>query len=164
MNNTYLIYKFTSPSGKSYIGQTNNLKQRIQIHKRSSSKCIAFKNAIQKYGWDSFILEILQENLSVEEANKYEELFISEHNTLYPNGYNLYPGGQNKIMLLETKQKLSMINTGKQLSNETKMKMSNSRKGIPKSDEHKRQRSLYMKGRKLVIDPITGKRTFIRPT
>lgn len=30
----YLIYKLTSPTGKSYICQTNNIKRLISQHKR----------------------------------------------------------------------------------------------------------------------------------
>lgn len=39
-NNIYLIYKHTSPSGKSYIGLTNNYQRRCREHK-SSNICIA---------------------------------------------------------------------------------------------------------------------------
>lgn len=93
--NTYLIYKHTSPSGKSYIGQTGAFKRRTQEHLSSKSCCRAFLKAIQKYGWESFTHEILAQELTLDEANRLEKKYIVEHNTLVPNGYNLTSGGSN---------------------------------------------------------------------
>ena len=101
--NNYLIYKHTSPSGKAYIGQTNNLKRRNKLHKYSTG-CTVFSSAIKKYGFDNFKHEILASNLTIEEANKLECEFISEHNTIYPNGYNLMSGGMNSTHSEKTKQ------------------------------------------------------------
>ncbi|PPD54336.1 MAG: hypothetical protein CTY12_03325 [Methylotenera sp.] len=107
----YYIYKHTSPSGKSYIGQTNNISRRIIEH-RSSDKCRAFHNAIQKYGWDSFVTEILATVQTIEESNELETKFITEHNTLTPNGYNLTSGGDNKIISEETRLLISQAKQG----------------------------------------------------
>ena len=107
----YLIYKHTSPSGKSYIGLTNNYLRRCNEHK-SSNSCVALNNAIVKHGWDNFTHEILLENLTLDEANHQESLLIESHNTLYPNGYNLREGGSHHSF-----------------SEETLMKMSNNKKG-----------------------------------
>lgn len=115
----YTIYKHTSPSGKSYIGQTNNVSQREASHKIPSSKCTAFRNAIQKYGWDNFTHQVLAQNLTLTQANEQEERLISEHNTLAPGGYNLRSGGQNQL-----------------ISEEVKRKWSETRKGRPRSPEH----------------------------
>ena len=109
----YIIYKYTSPSGKSYIGQTKNPIQRKRSHKNSSSMCRYFSNAIQKYGWDNFTYEVLVENLSLQEANNLEEQLILEHNTLVPSGYNLRSGGENKFVSEETKQLISIANKGR---------------------------------------------------
>ncbi|RWZ87202.1 MAG: hypothetical protein EO766_11770 [Hydrotalea sp. AMD] len=130
----YLIYKFTSPSGKSYIGQTNNLIKRQQAHININSKCSAIRNAIQKYGWENFTVEILVENISLDEANILEENLIKEHNTLYPNGYNLRTGGLNQLFSDYTKQKLSEAHTGKILSEEHKQKISIAGRGKKRSD------------------------------
>lgn len=103
----YVIYKVTSPSGKSYIGQTNNLSRRMEKHRHSSSTCRAFHNAINKYGWDNMIIEVLYEGITLEEANKVETQTILELNTLYPNGYNLTTGGDNRRLSEYTKQRIS---------------------------------------------------------
>lgn len=142
-NKKYLIYKYTSPSDKSYIGQTIDLKRRTQQHTRLSSKCPYFSNAIQKYGIDNFTLEILAENLSLEETNILEEKFIEEHNTLFPNGYNLKPGGKNRTQHETTKQKISNLKTGvkrKPRSEEYCKNISLAHIGVkrgPISDKHK---------------------------
>ena len=105
----YLIYKHTSPSGKSYIGITNNYQRRCNEHKSNKGCCVAFNNAIQKYGWDYFTHEILHEGLTLHEANQMEISLISSHNTLYPNGYNLREGGSLCSFSDETKEKMSNV-------------------------------------------------------
>jgi hypothetical protein len=51
-----IIYKYTSPSGKCYIGQTINEKERKNQHKRTYIKVenlkldTAFYKSIRKYG------------------------------------------------------------------------------------------------------------------
>lgn len=94
MSNIYLIYCHTSPTGKKYIGQTNNYNRRCREHK-TSNRCPAFRNAIIKYGWDNFTHTILEDGLTLDEANILEEFYISKYNTLAPNGYNLQTGGSN---------------------------------------------------------------------
>jgi group I intron endonuclease len=119
----YLIYCHTSPSGKKYIGQTNNYNRRCTQHKNPNrKKLFAFHNAINKYGWDSFKHEILKDNLTTDEANNLEEYFIKEYNTLAPNGYNLQTGGKNSKPSIETRLKIS--NNCKQ-------------KGLPKELNHR---------------------------
>lgn len=105
--NEYLIYKHTSPSGKSYIGQTKNLDRRNTYHKSSRSRCVNFYNAIKKYGWESFVTEILADHLTIDEANILEQRYIVNYNTLAPNGYNLTTGGNNKVVSDITRQRLA---------------------------------------------------------
>jgi group I intron endonuclease len=91
---TYIIYKLTSPSGKSYIGQTCDFTRRIKEH-QTRKCCPLLCKAIEKHTWDSFNIEILYSELNMDEANVLEEQLISQYNTLTPNGYNLIPGGKN---------------------------------------------------------------------
>ena len=84
-----IIYKITcKPTGMSYVGQTINLKRRLQSHKSKTSVCTYIKNAIQKYGWDNFEVETLWEGNS-NLLSDMEVKFIEEYNTMAPNGYNL---------------------------------------------------------------------------
>ena len=88
-----IIYILTSPDNKSYIGQTiQELKTRMNGHKYGKSYCRALKDAISKFGFDSFKKEIIWEgdNSSLCDMEKY---YICTYNTLHPNGYNLSSGG-----------------------------------------------------------------------
>lgn len=133
---TYLVYKHTSPSGKAYIGQTDNYNRRNIEHQAESSGCVAFKAAIDKYGWDSFIHEILISDLSLEHANLLEEQLISMHNTQVPNGYNLKPGGDNHHHNDVTKDKIRQKAIGRKMSDTTKHKKSVAMKGKQLTDHH----------------------------
>jgi group I intron endonuclease len=115
----YLVYKHTSPSGKSYIGITNNYSVRSRRH-RTSNACPAFASAVRKYGWDNITHEILLDGLSLDEANEAEERLIAEHNTLYPNGYNLTTGGNARQQCEAVKAMMSAVHKGKTLSEEHK--------------------------------------------
>lgn len=54
------VYKFLSPSGKVYIGQTSNLNRRLIEHKyRSKKSNLKFYNSISKYGIDNHEIEVL---------------------------------------------------------------------------------------------------------
>jgi group I intron endonuclease len=135
----YLIYKHTSPSGKSYIGQTKDYDMRCGAHRRTSG-CRGLSSAIKKYGWDNFQHEILMEGLSLDDANHWEPVLILEHNTLAPNGYNLMTGGGNSRHTEETRVKMSSVHKGRICSEETRAKMSIAKTGkprVPHSDEAK---------------------------
>ena len=100
-----IIYKYTSPSNKSYIGQTIQGDLRKQQHKFNafsenySGYYLPFYCAIRKYGFDSFKYEILitinNENLEsvLNKLNELEIYYIGLYNS-YNNGYNSTIGGQ----------------------------------------------------------------------
>ena len=64
MNQTGVIYMYTSPSNKKYVGQTIRLNKRIEQHinssrdKNDTSYDYAFHRAIRKYGYDNMKFEI----------------------------------------------------------------------------------------------------------
>lgn len=90
------IYKYTSPSGKSYIGQTiNSLANRAKNLQTGVGykKCTLFWKAINKYGWNKFLVTILAE-VPIDQLNIKEQEFIKLYNTITPNGYNLTNGGE----------------------------------------------------------------------
>ncbi len=84
----YIVYKHTSPSGKCYIGITNNYAYRSKQHQQNDSACTQFKQAIDTYGWENFTHEILYEFVTRDVAEKLEIFEIMKHNSLFPNGYN----------------------------------------------------------------------------
>lgn len=87
-----VIYKLTSPSGKAYVGQTVNARQRFHKHASGKSHCTALAAAIAKYGWARFKKDILVE-CAEDELDTMEDEMIRKHGTLTPQGYNLIPGG-----------------------------------------------------------------------
>jgi group I intron endonuclease len=87
-----VIYKLTSPSGKSYIGQTKRtIEKRIKEHFKCPGYCIALENAIKKYG-DKMEYEVLLE-VNDEQLNFYEIRMIQLYDTIEPKGYNIRTGG-----------------------------------------------------------------------
>lgn len=106
--NNFIVYKYTSPSGKIYIGQTNQGLKKRYYNGQGYKHCSYFYNAICKYGIDNFYKEILKENLSLEEANYWEAYYINFFNsTDKKKGYNISSGGNNRTMSQEAKEKLS---------------------------------------------------------
>lgn len=104
MKNKFIIYKYASPSGGIYIGQTSkSIDQRAlkngrgYLTKNKESEEFlqpAIANAIIKYGWDNFKKEVLFDNLTSEEADQKERELIE----LYKGGgkkcYNIASGGK----------------------------------------------------------------------
>ena len=94
--NSYVIYCHTNKiNGKKYVGQTC-----METEKRWRSgfgyRGVPFFNAIQKYGWENFSHEILEKNLTSEQANQREIYWISFFNSNHKDyGYNATPGGNN---------------------------------------------------------------------
>lgn len=150
-----VIYKYTSPSGKCYIGQTINEKSRKQKHKTDTSNGgTYFGKAIRKYGFENFKYEVLikfKPTLDKEKLKRilnkleqrYIKLFQSDKKEF---GYNLNHGGDGNLgynHTVETKEYLKTIpKTEEQLTNlskgrytkseETKKKMSNSKNELKK--------------------------------
>ena len=84
-----VIYKLTSPSGKGYVGQTQQeVSKRMWAH-CNSTRCHAIAAAITKYGWENIKVEILLSDVPKEVLNAEEDRLIELHGTLSPGGYNL---------------------------------------------------------------------------
>ena len=99
-----IIYKYTSPSGKSYVGQTTkSLTARAGKNGEGYIKCSAFYKAIIKYGFDKMQAQILEsfeeEDLDslISKLNDAEIYYINYFNTIVPYGYNIRSGGENSI-------------------------------------------------------------------
>ncbi len=71
---------------------TKNIKKRFGTNGNGYKNQIKFWNAIQKYGWDNFTHEIIEGNLSFEQACLGEELYIEIYDSIR-NGYNICVGG-----------------------------------------------------------------------
>lgn len=161
-----IIYKYTSPSNKHYIGQTIHPKSRKIEHKHNSKVLkTKFYNAIKKYGFDSFEFSVLYETplLPKEEVikllNEKEQYYIKMFDS-FNNGYNHDEGGKARIGFkhkLETielykkqrsfvpqeiRDKISKSNKGKIIPEEVRKKISEGNKGKGMSDKNKKLVSL----------------------
>lgn len=109
----YLIQN--KANGKQYIGQAVTHRKnkgkyrpfgfegRFRDHlseaicNTKKKQCRYLNNAIRAYGKDAFEVKLLLE-CERGELNNYEQQYISEYGTLYPNGYNLTRGGKTQVI------------------------------------------------------------------
>lgn len=126
-----VIYKLISPSGKCYIGQSNDFEKRLCKYRNKLCKSqIYLHSAINKYGWDNFKVEILYQTSGcfkyTQNILDYLEIkYIQEYNATDRNiGYNIQKGGRGGKHSEETKEKMR-----KPKSEEAKLNMSKARKG-----------------------------------
>lgn len=106
---------------KEYIGQTVHENFQIRLNGHISDvkngRRRHLYNAIRKYGWDQFKIEILH-NFSrdgnwQERLDRLEIHEIDQRGTLSPNGYNNETGGnKNKVLHEDTKELMSSVRSG----------------------------------------------------
>jgi group I intron endonuclease len=95
-----IIYKVTNKiNNKVYIGQTTlSLDERRKYHYKESRRkndTTYFHNALNKYHYEDFVWEILEDNIdNIDTLNEKEIYYISFYDT-YFNGYNETTGGTN---------------------------------------------------------------------
>lgn len=136
--NNYSVYCHISPSGKKYVGISNNPIKRWNNGKGYAKNYLFFR-AIVKYGWDNFQHNILYNNLTLEQAGEIEKELIDKWHLTNPSyGYNLREGGNGKFS--NNSRKLMSISrignknsVGNKLSDRTKEKISNSLKNYYKT-------------------------------
>lgn len=100
------VYILTSPSGKSYVGQTTR-DPTTRIHQHMvQDGCRLIHRALKKYGIDNFDVDWIV--VPDTELDDYECLIIEKLDTLSPSGYNLMTGGgANRNMSKESREKMS---------------------------------------------------------
>lgn len=156
-DNTYIVYcHINKINGKKYVGQTMRTpKQRFGKDGNNYCKCPYFYNAIKKYGWNNFEHKVLIDNLTKEEADELEKIYIEIYQTQNSNfGYNLKSGGNaGGKQSEETKKKISESEKGRKLTEEHKKHISNSKMGYKQSEETKKKISEAHKGKKKNYHP-----------
>lgn len=155
----YTVYKHTSPSGKVYIGITSQRPEYRWQNGKGYKDSPAFKQAIDKYGWDNIEHEILKSGLTKEEAEAEEIRLIKEYKSTDKHyGYNIEHGGNCAgTHSEETRKKISKANKGRTFSEESIQKMREAHKGQGvgeknpfygrhHSEETKKKHSEFMRG------------------
>lgn len=108
----YYVYKHITPNNKIYIGITKQNPSTRWGNGHHYKHSRYFYNAILKYGWDNIKHEILDSNLTLDQANDLEKKYIELYKTNNPNfGYNLQKGGECHIVYDTTK--MQKIKNGK---------------------------------------------------
>jgi hypothetical protein len=83
----FYIYRFCSPSGKSYVGRTKNIQRRISQHLDGEGSKLLLQDLVE-YGRKAFTIEIL-ENLKQDDfLDEVEDLYIKKYDCIHPMGYN----------------------------------------------------------------------------
>ena len=136
------IYRFISPSGKSYVGKAKKFSTRYTQHKRNINHGVKtkFYDAARKYGFDNFSYEILATCDDFKELNNLEIKFISEFRSYGPDGYNMTRGGDgtqlfgesngmyNRNHTSESRELMSVHSVGKNTGSDNAWHISNQTK------------------------------------
>jgi len=95
-----IVYLATNTvNGMQYVGLTRRtvLERRVFEHRSSSrrgaGKANTLAHAMRTYGEDAFSFRVIQRVQSLEALSAAERYWIREHNTNWPNGYNVKKGG-----------------------------------------------------------------------
>lgn len=123
---SYKVYIHEFPNGKVYIGQTCVSVNNRWRNGRGYCQQPYLDNAINKYGWNNIVHDILEIDLTREEADKSEQEWIAYYDATNPKyGYNIDNGGMGKNRHSEqTKDKIRKANIGRIVSDETRKKLS----------------------------------------
>ena len=163
----YLIKN--TANNKQYVGQTWTHRKNRQYYKpfghegrfrdhiseaicnTKKKQCRYLNNAIRAYGKEVFTVDLIH-CCPIEELDYWEKYYISEYNSMYPNGYNLTNGGKSHVRV-ETSNNISelVINTAKKRggcisrTEETRAKMSKRLKEVMNTDENKKRQMFVTK-------------------
>lgn len=146
------IYKITSPTGKIYIGQSNNIKLRFSAYKRvGCEKQPKLFNSLSKHGFVNHKFEIL-EQCEICELNDKERYYQDLFNATGKNGLNCQltkTKDQNGRHNEETKLKISTSSKGRKHTDASKLKISLSQKGKIVSEYTKLKLSIATKNQSI---------------
>lgn len=125
------IYKITSPTGKIYIGQSVNIKNRIRRYKNIDCKAQKkLYNSLNKHGWNNHNFEILLE-CEISELNEKERYYQELFNCISKNGLNLMltkTDSKRQVMTKEQCLRISERNKNRVYTEKTKKLISDSAK------------------------------------
>lgn len=136
------VYEITcTVNGKRYIGKTvRSAQARFRDHLSAAPKGkTLFHKALAKYGKESFVLKVVADGLTEQQALSLEVGLIAEGNTKAPHGYNLTEGGEGVSGLKfspESIERLRNSHLGYVPSNETRKRISEALRGRVRTQKH----------------------------
>lgn len=167
---THYLYKITNlMNNKIYIGQTVAPSARWRDHRTAAIKYPrqVISKAINKYGEDSFVFEIIAECRGQDNADQLEIELIQQYNSHFSGGkgYNVNLGGETAPKSEETKEKIRQALLGKKHTEERRRNISEAHKGQkawnagsegvmkPNQTSFQKGKPSPNKGRKRVFNP-----------
>lgn len=137
MSSTWSVYKHISPNGKVYVGITHQKPEYRWNNGKGYKTNKRFARAIDKYGWEQFVHEIIADGLTEDEAVALEKNLIKLYGSADKKyGYNVALGGhiqseESRKKIGETRKARGVTSwtLGKHLSKETREKISKSHTG-----------------------------------
>lgn len=151
------IYKIISPTGKVYIGQTINFKNRSKRYKCLDCKDqVKIYRSLLKYGVESHKFEIIE--CKREELNTLEELYKKKFIEEFGWEKALFcqlKDREGSIKSAETKLRISKAKKGIKFTQEWKNKISKAKIGFQYTEEAKKRISEAKKGKKQSKEHIT---------
>ena len=141
-----LIYRFTNKSnGKVYIGlTTQTIHRRLSEHKyrfTSSDRDHKLYQALRKYGWDNFDIEVIFIVFDKTHLPEFEKLFIDEYDS-FNNGYNMTSG--DALISEETRDKLRQAMIGRNITWIDKIMKTKRERGVYKSGSENHNAKEYL--------------------
>ena len=101
----YKLYVHISPNEKRYYGITGQKVKYRWRNGKGYGENDYFTNAINKYGWNNFKHIVLFDNLTKEEAELLEQMYIALYDTTNrEKGYNMTFGGEGSNGLKHTEE------------------------------------------------------------
>ena len=168
---TGLVYKATSPNGKTYIGITvSSLKERIRLHVKEANtgSRLPFHAAIRKYGAERIVWRIIDTASSWSALCELERKYIADHDSK-KGGYNLTLGGEGTYGLKHNSEWCA-ANASRRIeyfqdpANRRKQSVAN-RKAHSENPDQARQHSAFSKRRFTKVTErgkvAAGMRTFL---
>ena len=152
----FSIYMITNQkNNKRYIGFTSKpIEERFKEHMNGVGNAKLLAAAVEKYGVESFSVELLESHIDQEYSlTVLEPRYIKEKNSHCKegHGYNISFGGTPTVLgrkhTDECKQRMSKSRKGKKRPPSYGKKMSQLLSGRPKSEEHKQKLSQANKGK-----------------
>lgn len=138
------IYKITSPSGKIYIGQSVNIKERFRKYEKLNCKRqVKLYNSIIKHGIENHVFEIIEE--CIEEQLNEREIYWGGYYNVLEKGLNLKLGNGRGSWDISIKDKISKSLLGKKKTKEHCLNLSKAKLGIP--SKRKGKPDLKQKGK-----------------